>query len=82
MIGEEVFALEKTISALSNNFLNLEIEKKDVKIDEMLENDEELLVISGKGIAKSFDGGGVQFIVSFKFYEGKIMESKMKLFWG
>ena len=82
MIGEEIFPLEKTINALSNNFKLLEVhERKEVMLDEMTENDEEILIVSNKGIAKTFDGKGVEFIMSCKFVEEKIKEAKLKLFW-
>lgn len=74
--------MEKTINALSSNFKTFEVkDRKEINIDEMIENDEEILIVSNKGVARTFDGRGVEFIMSCKFTEEKIKEAKLKLIW-
>jgi len=53
----------------------------EIVIDEMKEEDEELLVLSGRGYAESFQGKTVEFIISCKFTEEKIKETRMKFIW-
>ena len=73
--------MEKTINALSNNFKAFELDKNEVKIDEMIENEEDVLIVSGNGNAVTFDGKSIKFIMSCLFVEEKIKETKLKLIW-
>ena len=69
---------------MAQNFKCLKISEKndEIIIDEMIEDDEEVLIVSGMGIAEGLQGNSVEFIVSCKFSEEKIKETRMKFVWG
>lgn len=78
-----MFSFEKTIKALANNFSEFRLkDEKELVIDEIIENNEDFVIISSQGLAKTFAGKTFEFVISCKFFNEKIRETKLKLLWS
>lgn len=68
---------------MANNFSDFQIkDESQLFVDEITENNEDFLIISSQGFARTFAEKVFEFVISCKFSDEKIKETKLKFLWN